>query len=401
MKLSSQDYVELFKELFLIKNNWQNNLYIHTPFCIQKCHYCIYNSRVPDGKGEMDEFYYEVIPRQIEQYKDVLEGVKFDEVYFGGGTPTIVDAGTLEGLYRQISGFEDIPLKITESSPYTVTEGHLDLFIKYRFKYVSLGVQTLSTRVLEAQNRKVVTLEKLHHICRRLNEHGVITNIDLIVYLDSGEPVDLEITRRDLECLMTEIRPVSITIHHNYLVPRSLKKREAMIHLLDDMVHEFPDYRCVNSLLTGLGQADIQRDIDERAEYRLMRRDENFYFYMSTKQPTKGNVYGYNTLALGGFKGRHPVSSFYYVNNVHNTDLLEEFESAHRVCRDFIRIRQALGLAHGQYIPKDGFFADESGRAKFKEAVKVRGIPYYSFDQAEIIANIQKARESVHAEFDI
>ena len=45
----SKDRIDLFNRLFTIKNNWHDVLYVHTPFCVQKCYYCVYSSKEPDG----------------------------------------------------------------------------------------------------------------------------------------------------------------------------------------------------------------------------------------------------------------------------------------------------------------------------------------------------------------
>ncbi|MCP5107124.1 MAG: radical SAM protein, partial [bacterium] len=192
----------------------------------------------------------------------------------------IADARTLENVYKQIPGFRDIPIKVTEASPYTVTDEHLDLFHEYAFDYVSLGVQTLSTPILEAQNRKVVSKEKLIHTCDRLHRSGIVGNIDLIVYLDTGGLADLEQTKTDLDDVMGEIRPVSITLHSNYNAAKTAEKQRAMIRLIKEKMERYPEYRCVNALL-GESDGEIEEDKKNAAEYRLMRDRDDFHFYMT------------------------------------------------------------------------------------------------------------------------
>ncbi|MCP4221235.1 MAG: radical SAM protein, partial [bacterium] len=272
-------------------------LYVHTPFCVQKCFYCIYQSREPAGREELEEFYTRVLPEQIQRYRSALEQVGFQQIYFGGGTPTIADAEMLEGMYKQIPGFDDIPLKAGEASPYTVTDRHIDLFHKYDFKYISLGVQTLSERILKKQNRLVADKDKLAHICRRLDAYGIINNIDLIFYLDTGGLEDLPVTTEDLEYVMSELRPVSITLHYNYMSAKSPQKRLAMIRLIRRMIEKYPAYRCVNALLED---DDVTGDMNGSAEYRLMREQQDFVFYMIPKIP-ESHTFGHNMLALGEY----------------------------------------------------------------------------------------------------
>lgn len=182
----------LLKQVFAIENNWKNVFYVHTPFCIQRCNYCVYSSRVTTSREEMNTFYRRLLPAQLEQYKSLLERKTFDQFYFGGGTPTIIDADTLETVYKQIPNFKAVPIKATEISPYTFTNEHIDLFHRWEFIYVSMGVQTFNKRVLRKENRLVVTVEKLTDICRQLDKHNTISNVDLIFYLGIGEYMEVK-----------------------------------------------------------------------------------------------------------------------------------------------------------------------------------------------------------------
>jgi coproporphyrinogen III oxidase-like Fe-S oxidoreductase len=307
----AKNKVRLFNQLFSIENNWQNVLYVHTPFCIQKCFYCVYGSKVPSGQQEMDHFYNHVITSQIAQYKITLEKVKFDQVSFGGGTPTIINAYELENLFKKIPGFENIPLKAAEASPYTITDQHIDLFDKYRFTYVSLGVQTLSEPILKAQNRIPVSKEKLNHICRRLDQCNIISNLDLIFFLDTGTIDDMSQANKDLEEVMAFLKPVSITIHSNYKSKKSHEKQEAMRKSIKEMIGKYPEYQCVNSLLDA---ADIQSDMIGGAEFRLMRTHRDFNFYMIGKIPAALR-YGHNVLSLGEYENFKPRSNFFYISD--------------------------------------------------------------------------------------
>lgn len=365
---------ELFKRLFGISNRWHQVLYVHTPFCVQKCFYCVYSSKVPSGPDELDRFYTRVFPQQVEQYRSTLEGTAFDQVYFGGGTPTIASADTLEQMYRQIPHFRRIPLKITEASPYTVTPDHLDLFHEYRFDYVSLGVQTLSARILKAQNRKIVARQKLIDICDSLHRGDIISNIDLIFYLDSGGLEDLDQTRRDLEAVMTEIRPISITLHSNYMEVKSRQKQAGMMGVIRESLKAHPEYRCVNALLE---EADIDHDMEQAAEYRLMRARPDFHFYMTPKIP-QSHAFGHNMLALGAYEQFKPRYSFYYIYDfVDKYALKSMFTRYKSIADEFTTIRNKLSLPHQNYTVKNGFFKDDAAKEHFKQTIRAARLPYY------------------------
>jgi len=372
----SIERIDLFNRLFTIKNNWHDVLYVHTPFCVQKCYYCVYSSKVPDGPEELDRFYNQVLPQQIEQYRPTLESVTFDQVYFGGGTPSIGDARTLEKTFERIPGFKNIPVKMTEASPFTVTDDHMELYHTYGFKFVSMGVQTFSTRILKAQNRRFVSKETLLHFCSLLERYGIISNLDLIFYLDTGGLDDLEYSRKDLHQMMSEIRPASITIHSSYLAKKSVEKRSAMIRLIKEMVETYPEYRCVNALLE---ESDVELDMTKVAEYRLMRKEKDFHYYMTPKI-AESHRYGHNMIALGTYGKFKPRYNYYYIFDYMDKYSFKALVKKYKfISTDFEEIRKKLGLPYDKYMTYGDFFKNETDEEAFKKIIKEARLPYYKF----------------------
>lgn len=376
MRKTSIRTVELFNQLFTIENNWKNVFYVHTPFCLQRCHYCVYSSRVPCSSQEMEIFYSNILPQQIEDYKPIMDNITFNQVYFGGGTPTIVSAERLENIYKGIPNFKNIPVKITEISPYTVTNEHLDLFRQYGFIYVSMGIQTLSQRVLDKESRLGVSTDKISDICRYLDQFDMISNVDLIFFLDTGELKDLEITWNDLEIMMSRVRPVSLTLHYNYRITQSLEKRRAMMMLINEMLENHPEYKCVNGLLD---ETDVQFDMENSAEYRIMRKQENFNFYMLPKVP-KTYPFGHNVLSVGEYMEVKPWNNYYYLYSLRDKYLWREYyKLSRKACRDFEKTREKLKLFHENFMENDSFFPDVASKERFKDILKQTGNPYYEF----------------------
>lgn len=364
--------VETLRRLFSIPNRWRNLLYIHTPFCYRKCGYCIFQSKVPRNRTEIRSFYDEVLPRYVDAYRDTLETVRFDEIYFGGGTPTIADPEVMERMFQGLPGFDAIPLKMIEFHPHSLTREHIDLWRKYCFQYVSFGVQTLSREILEQHGRFIVDGARLERICRWLDEAEIISNADLIFFLQSGSVRDLAQSRADLTYAMSELRPVAITVHSNHKHSDSYEKRAVMIEMVNDVLSLHPEYRCVNS---ELRPSDIETDIWPKGEYRLMRKDHRFHMFFTPKVGSNYR-YGYNTLALGQYEDVKPTSNFYYAvykGEGTNFDLRESDFNAgfHRIEEDFGRARRALGLPHPTFVEFDDFFTDAEGRDRFRAEVSL------------------------------
>ena len=374
MTKTAGDRIDLFNRLFQIENNWHDILYVHTPFCVQKCFYCVYSSKKYSGPEELDRFYNRVLPQQIERLRPVFDGVTFEQVYFGGGTPSIADARTLEKTFERIPNFKNIPVKMTEAAPFTITDDHLELYHKYGFKFVSMGVQSLSPRILEAQNRLYVDVETLARFCSILEQYNIISNIDLIFFLETGRLEDLEYNRKELGEVMARIHPAAITIHSNYLARKSVEKQVAMIRLLKEILEEYPEYQCTNALLE---EAEAEVDIKYAAEYRLMRKKTGFHFYMTPKLP-ESHRYGHNMVALGTYEKFKPRYNYYYIYDYMDKYSFKSLTKKYKfLYTEFEETRSKLALPADKYVTAGQFFKSEEGRKKFKEIIRETQLPYY------------------------
>ena len=75
-------------------------IYIHIPFCRQKCTYCDFTS-FPDRLGYA-EAYMACVYKEMELRKEELKDVEFDTVYFGGGTPSCVKVEYIEKVLLKL-----------------------------------------------------------------------------------------------------------------------------------------------------------------------------------------------------------------------------------------------------------------------------------------------------------
>ena len=95
-------------------------LYIHIPFCNQKCPYCDFFSVVGSTVGF--EEYFEALLREVEYYAD-LYGFGLKTVYFGGGTPSVVPPKVYERFFHRLgklidlSRVEEITICLLYTSP--------------------------------------------------------------------------------------------------------------------------------------------------------------------------------------------------------------------------------------------------------------------------------------------
>ncbi|MBQ7991311.1 MAG: radical SAM family heme chaperone HemW [Oscillospiraceae bacterium] len=120
-------------------------LYIHIPFCRQKCIYCDFYSLA----GEADERYADAVTRNITAY-----GGHYDTVFFGGGTPTLMPPSQTAKILCAADTAEDAEVTM-EANPETVDA---DKLAAYR----DAGVNRISFGVQSANDDELAMLHRIH-----------------------------------------------------------------------------------------------------------------------------------------------------------------------------------------------------------------------------------------------
>lgn len=134
------------------------SLYIHLPWCVQKCPYCDFNShKAPDSLPE--ELYINALIQDLEENLPAIWGRRLISIFFGGGTPSLFSAQGIERILTEVNtrlrfGPE---IEITlEANPGTIDES--------RFKdYRLAGINRLSLGLQSLQDEKLKTLGRIHN----------------------------------------------------------------------------------------------------------------------------------------------------------------------------------------------------------------------------------------------
>ncbi|MDR2524751.1 MAG: radical SAM protein [Oscillospiraceae bacterium] len=328
-----------FISKFIGDKSSRNVLYVHTPFCPSKCLYCDCSSYVPAEAAEISLHLME-IQNQIIGYQGIFDEVSFQQVYFGGGTPSILNVEQLESLFSYIPKFISIPLKCIEVSPTTVTDEHLELLQKYRFSFISMGVQSINRSECAKWNRPYVSRSELQNIAGHLIKSEIYFNIDLICFLDKGDIRDLYEFEKNLRFILAECNPSSVTIHQLYQSHFTMERTYSLIQVLRDVLNCHSDYTCVNSLLED---GDQYFDTLHQAEYRLATRDLEFTHYMWNKFASMP-IKGYNILSLGYSNRFQTVSNAGNLLYHPGKDAIKLFKYDDFIDNEYCRIRKQKSL---------------------------------------------------------
>jgi len=130
-------------------------LYVHWPFCLSKCPYCDFNSHVRDTVDEAR--WRAALVREIGHVAALCGPKTITSVFFGGGTPSLMPAGTVAAvLEAAASGWrfaDDVEITL-EANPTSVEVGRFRDFREAGVNRVSVGVQALDNRALEFLGRE-------------------------------------------------------------------------------------------------------------------------------------------------------------------------------------------------------------------------------------------------------
>lgn len=139
------------------------SLYVHVPFCISRCGYCDFNTYIsPDlGPGASHDSYAATAIKELEFAADAMErlGVELKSlhsVFFGGGTPTLLQACDLASILsraQELFGITPGAEITTEANPDSLSEEAVQVLADGGFNRISMGMQSAVSHVLQVLER--------------------------------------------------------------------------------------------------------------------------------------------------------------------------------------------------------------------------------------------------------
>ncbi len=181
-------------------------LYVHIPFCAQKCFYCDFASY--SGKDKYVEEYLKALKVEIKQK---TQGKIFDTLFIGGGTPSFLSKEELESLGESMREVEKTPdYEFTmECNPGNLTREKAKAIKEMGINRLSIGVQTSNDEILIEIGRihTFRLFEENYHMLREMGFDNI--NVDLIYALPHETK---EILRKTLDDI-TRLKPDHISCY--------------------------------------------------------------------------------------------------------------------------------------------------------------------------------------------
>jgi len=136
--------------------------YVHIPYCVRRCGYCDFNTYTPAELAISSDLtatsrsYIDLILREIEFARTVSTATLVPTIFFGGGTPTLMQSKDLGRVISAIGSHFELERNAeitTEANPDTVTKEKLAELREAGFNRISFGMQSAVSHVLQALDR--------------------------------------------------------------------------------------------------------------------------------------------------------------------------------------------------------------------------------------------------------
>mgnify|MGYP006283395441 FL=1 len=185
-------------------------LYIHIPFCVEKCPYCDFYS-VKYSKERVDQFWAALF-QELEHMSSFVESRLLRSIYIGGGTPSLIKPEKISKLLNKIAAEYKIPpaAEITlEANPASINEKKMIDYQRAGINRLSLGIQSFNDKFLNLLGRKS-SGSRNRRVLEKVNKHFNSYSTDIIFALPGQKLVDF---KSDLEILL-EYDPPHISLYN-------------------------------------------------------------------------------------------------------------------------------------------------------------------------------------------
>jgi len=201
------------------------SLYIHLPWCLRKCPYCDFNSH--EVRGQVSDLpeseYVAALMRDLEAALPLIWGRKVISIFFGGGTPSLFSAQSIDTILSAVRAL--LPLELLaevtlEANPGTFEAQKFSDFRAAGINRLSIGIQSFNPRHLQSLGR-IHDAGDAHRAVEIARKNFDNVNLDLMYALPHQT---LEEARNDIEtaiaCGVAHISAYHLTLEPNTLFHR-------------------------------------------------------------------------------------------------------------------------------------------------------------------------------------
>lgn len=273
-------------------------IYVHIPFCKQKCKYCDFISF--ENKDEYFERYVQALNNSIRecQYNDFA----VNTIYFGGGTPSVIDSkyiiSILKTIKEKFNVLNDAEITI-EVNPGTITKEKLLDYYNFGINRLSIGLQSTHNNLLKLIGRihTYEQFEENYYLAKEIGFKNI--NIDLMLALPTQTLKELEKSVKSV----ISLNPNHISLYSLILEEKTKLKEE------------------IEKGIIGLPSDELERKMYHSAKKILEENGYNQYEisnFSKKGNESKHNMNCWNQDEYLGFG----LASHSYFNNVRFSNII-------------------------------------------------------------------------------
>lgn len=238
-------------------------IYIHIPFCKQKCTYCDFHFSTTFEAYRQEMI--DAICLELTNRKAYLNQAKIESVYFGGGTPSLLNASELNQILQTVSRHFDLDTEMEltiETNPDDINEDNLEMWKNAGINRLSIGLQSFKSADLIWMNR-AHTAEEAQNCVQLAQQYGFKNSTIDLMYglpnLTSEEwknhiltAVKMGVTHISAYCLTVEQNTVlDKWVQSDKIIPSSDLEQSEQFSILVETLEEngFEQYEISNFCL--------------------------------------------------------------------------------------------------------------------------------------------------------
>lgn len=182
---SKEIQLKIWEEYLKKKTKFDyTTLYIHFPFCKQKCNYCMHDSGIMKNSGVI-EGGIKYLEEQFKFAQQVFKNEPISAIYFGGGSASLLESYHLDKVLNLVDKYwnlqkTDQNMMAYEMHPSQVTDEKIRVLRDSFINRISMGIQSFDPEVIKAVGRIYVPKQEIIKIYHKLAENFDKVNIDFM-----------------------------------------------------------------------------------------------------------------------------------------------------------------------------------------------------------------------------
>jgi len=320
-------------------------LYVHFPWCVQKCPYCDFNSHKLENDLP-ESLYVDALLIDFELDLQKVTGRDIETIFLGGGTPSLFSPGAIKRLLNEIrarsSVLQDAEITL-EANPGTISLEKLEGYLDAGVNRLSIGVQSFEAEKLNLLGRIHGKTEAINAAIDAKAAGFKNFNLDLMFGLPNQDPSQ---ALQDL-CTAIELEPSHLSIYQLTIEPNTYFHRYPPVLPDDDSIWEMHLKLQQEAAQSGYQQYEVSAFAIENRRCKHNINYWEFGDYLGIGAGAHGKISTRNGIERV-WKIKHPKT---YLTRSSSGDVVGGRSKLHASEIPLEFMMNALRLPHGFALP--------------------------------------------------